>query len=381
MVAEDGGQPAEGRMVNLAPTMRVVVTGGAGFVGANLGISLAERHPEWELVAYDNLYRRGSELNLPRLDQAGITFVKGDVRDLEELSAIEGVDALIECSAEPSVLAGADGETAYTVHTNLMGAYNCLEICRRDGSQLVFLSTSRVYPMRPQSELAYNEGPTRFELSDDQKVEGASPAGISEDFPLDGARSLYGATKLAAELLIEEYAAGFGLRTVIDRCGVITGPWQMGKVDQGVFAFWLFHHHFGLPLSYIGYGGEGKQVRDLLHIDDLVELVDEQLGDPGGWAGFVGNVGGGRDHSLSLLETTEICRELTGNEVPIERVRETRRDDVPIFIADCARLFKRTDWRPRRDPRRTLSDIHDWTTANESSLADTLGLDAAARVS
>ena len=245
-------------MVNLAPTMRVLITGGAGFVGANLGICLAERHSDWELVAYDNLYRRGSELNLPRLDQAGIAFVKGDVRDLEELSAIEEVDALIECSAEPSVLAGADGETGYTVHTNLMGAYNCLEICRRDGSQLVFLSTSRVYPMRPQSELAYDEGPTRFELSDDQEVEGASPAGISEDFPLHGARSLYGATKLAAELLIEEYAAGFGLRTVVDRCGVITGPWQMGKVDQGVFAFWLFHHYFGLPLSYIGYGGDGK---------------------------------------------------------------------------------------------------------------------------
>ena len=367
-------------MVNLAPTMRVLITGGAGFVGANLGISLAERHPEWDLVAYDNLHRRGSELNLPRLDQAGIAFLKGDVRDLEELSAIEGVDALIECSAEPSVLAGADGETAYTVHTNLLGAYNCLELCRRDGAQLVFLSTSRVYPMRPQSELAYDEGPSRFELSDEQEVEGASPAGISEDFPLHGARSLYGATKLAAELLIEEYAEGFGLRTVIDRCGVITGPWQMGKVDQGVFAFWLFHHHFGLPLSYIGYGGEGKQVRDLLHIDDLTDLVDEQLADPEGWAGFVGNVGGGRDNSLSLLETTEICRELTGREVPIERVPETRRDDVPIFIADCARLFERTDWRPNRDPRRTLSDINEWTVANESSLAEALGLDAGARV-
>ena len=138
---------------------------------------------------------------------------------------------------------------------------------------------------------------------------------------------------------------------MIDRCGVITGPWQMGKVDQGVFAFWLFHHHFGLPLSYIGYGGAGKQVRDLLHIDDLVELVDEQLGDPEGWAGFVGNVGGGRDNSLSLLETTEICRELTGNEVPIERVPETRRDDVPIFIADCARLFERDRLAPAAGTR------------------------------
>jgi CDP-paratose 2-epimerase len=360
--------------------MRVLITGGAGFVGANLGTSLALRHPEWELVAYDNLYRRGSELNLPRLEEAGITFVKGDVRSLDELMKVESIDALIECSAEPSVLAGAGGETAYTVHTNLIGAYNCLELARRDDAQLVFVSTSRVYPMAPQNELSYEETPSRFELSDVQQIPGASSAGISEEFPLEGARSLYGATKLAAELLIEEYAEGFGLRTVIDRCGVITGPWQMGKVDQGVFAFWVFHHHFGLPLSYIGYGGEGKQVRDLIHVDDLVDLIDDQLGDPAGWAGFVGNVGGGRENSLSLLETTEICRELTGNEVPIDRVPETRQGDVPVFLADCARLFERTGWRPQRDPRRTLADIHEWTTANESSLADVLGLDAAVRV-
>ena len=360
--------------------MRVLITGGAGFVGANLGTSLAARHPDWELVAYDNLYRRGSELNLPRLEAAGIRFVKGDVRDLDELLGIDRIDALIECSAEPSVLAGADGETAYTVQTNLNGAYNCLELARRDGAQLVFLSTSRVYPIGPQTELRYDQAPTRFELSDDQAIPGASQAGISEDFPLEGARSLYGATKLAAELLIEEYAAGFGLRTVVDRCGVITGPWQMGKVDQGVFAFWVFHHHFGLPLSYIGFGAEGKQVRDLLHVDDLLELVDEQLSDPDGWAGFVGNVGGGHEHSLSLLETTEICRELTGNEVPIERVTETRQGDVPIFLADCTRLFDRTRWRPQRDPRRTLADIHGWTVANEAAISEALGLDAAARV-
>jgi len=367
--------------VNLAPKMRVLITGGAGFVGASLGISLSSRHPEWELVAYDNLHRRGSELNLPRLEEAGVQFVKGDVRDADELMRTKPIDALIECSAEPSALAGTDGETAYTVHTNLTGAYNCLELARRDDAQLVFLSTSRVYPVKAQSELAYDEGASRFELSDSQEIAGASAAGISEEFPLEGARTLYGATKLAAELLIEEYASGFGLRTVVDRCGVITGPWQMGKVDQGVFAFWLFHHHFGLPLSYIGFGGNGKQVRDLLHVDDLIELVDEQLSDPEAWAGFVGNVGGGRDHSLSLLETTAICRELTGNEVPIEVVSETRPGDVPIFLADCARLFARTKWRPSRDPRRTLADIHSWTVANESSLAEALGLDAAGRVS
>ena len=87
---------------------------------------------------------------------------------------------------------------------------------------------------------------------------------------------------------------------MIDRCGVIAGPWQMGRVDQGVFTFWLLHHHFERPLAYLGYEGSGLQVRDLLHIDDLVELIDEQLTDPERWNGFVGNVGGGRECSLSL---------------------------------------------------------------------------------
>src|SRR3954469_17209607 len=359
--------------------MRVLITGGAGFVGGSLAVSLRSRHPDWELVAYDNLHRPGSELNVPRLEAAGVRFVKGDVREPDGLNELDPIDVLIECSAEPSALAGTDGETAYTVHTNLTGAYNCLELARRDGAQLVFLSTSRVYPIQPQRKLAYEEASTRFELSGAQEVPGVSAAGISEDFPLDGARTLYGATKLAAELLICEYAAGFGLRAVVNRCGVIAGPWQMGKVDQGVFAFWVFHHHFGLPLSYIGFGGAGRQVRDLIHVDDLTDLIDEQLSDPDGWAGFVGNVGGGRDHSLSLLETTEICRELTGNEVPIDSVPETRPGDVPIFLADCARLFERTDWRPSRHPRRTPADIHRWTAENESSLTQALGL--AARVS
>ena len=97
---------------------------------------------------------------------------------------------------------------------------------------------------------------------------------------MEGARTLYGATKLAAELLIEEYRAGLGVPAVIDRCGVIAGPWQMGKVDQGVFTHWMLAHHFGNPLTYIGFGGEGKQVRDLLHVEDLVDLVERQLLDP-----------------------------------------------------------------------------------------------------
>jgi CDP-paratose 2-epimerase len=269
-------------------------------------------------------------------------------------------------------MAGVGGGSDYVIHTNLLGAYNCLELARRTGAQLVFLSTSRVYPVAALEALAYREQDTRLELTDDQPLAGASAQGIAESFPLNGARTLYGATKLAAELLIEEYAAGYGLSAVIDRCGVIAGPWQMGKVDQGVFTYWMLAHHFQRPLAYIGFGGTGKQVRDLLHVDDLLELVDEQLGDPARWAGATVNVGGGRACSLSLLETTRLCREITGRVLDVRAAGEDRPGDIPIYISDCTRLYEMTDWRPRRSPTEILADIHAWVLQHEAALASAL---------
>jgi CDP-paratose 2-epimerase len=355
---------------------RVLITGGAGFVGANLAVGLAARHPDWELTALDNLYRRGSELNLPRLEAAGVDFVRADVRDRDALLALPAFDALVECSAEPSALMEPDGDTAYPVETNLLGAYNCLELARRDGAQFVFLSTSRVYPYRALGGVAIRESETRLEIAPAQELPGISPAGVSEDFPLAGPRTLYGATKLAAELLIAEYGARFGVPTVVDRCGVIAGPWQMGRVDQGVFALWALHHHYGIPLSYIGYGGTGKQVRDLIHVEDLCELIELQLADPGAWDGATLNVGGGAECSLSLLETTALCRELSGNEVPIGAQPDTRYGDVPVYISDCGRLHARTDWRPRRDARTVMADIFAWIEGNAETVGPALGIPA-----
>ncbi|MFL5837395.1 MAG: NAD-dependent epimerase/dehydratase family protein [Solirubrobacteraceae bacterium] len=352
--------------------MRLLVTGGAGFVGANLAVALAARHPEWEVTAFDNLSRRGSELNLPRLREAGVRFAHGDVRVLDDLLEPGEVDAVVECSAEPSVMAGVDGSPSYLVETNLLGAYHCLELARRHGAQLVFLSTSRVYPVGALEALRWVEEDTRFAWTDAQELEGASGAGIAEDFPLEGARSLYGTTKLAAELLIAEYRETYGLKAVVDRCGVIAGPWQMGKVDQGVFTYWMLAHVLGRPLRYIGYGGSGKQVRDLLHVEDLVDLIDEQLGAPGAWDGHTFNVGGGRPVSLSLLETTALCRELTGRKVRVEATTETRAGDIRLYLSDCARLFQHTAWRPRRDARAVLEDILTWITENERAVASAL---------
>jgi CDP-paratose 2-epimerase len=353
--------------------MRVLVTGGAGFVGANVCVSLALRHPDWELVAFDNLRRRGSELNLPRLRDAGVRFVHGDVRQREDVAAVGPFDALVEASAEPSVLAGLDGGLDYLVESNLVGAFNCLETCRRVGASFVFLSTSRVYPVAALCGLGYVEAPTRFELAEEQALPGASADGIGEAFPLSGARTFYGSTKLAAELLVTEYVDSFGVAAVVNRCGVIAGPWQLGRVDQGVFAFWMLAHHFGRPLSYIGYGGTGKQVRDVLHVDDLVDLIEEQLQEPERWRGAVYNVGGGRNCSLSLLELTDLCREISGCEVEIAASPETRPGDVPIYVSDCSALFARTTWRPQRTARQILEDISRWAaehgTALEAALA------------
>lgn len=354
---------------------RVLVTGGAGFVGSNLAIALAARG-DLEVLAFDNLHRRGSELNVPRLGDGGVEFVRGDVREPDDLQRLPRIDAIVECSAEPSVMSGATGDTSYVLHTNLTGAYNCLELARRDSAPMLFLSTSRVYPRAALDSIRLQEGATRFVIAEQQELEGVSQTGISERFPIRGARTLYGATKLAAELLIDEYREAFGLLAVVDRCGVIAGPWQMGKVDQGVFTHWMLSHHFGRPLRYIGYGGTGKQVRDLIHIDDLVSLVVEQLSALDRWDGLVVNVGGGAERSLSLLETTEICRELTGNEVEIEPVTETRQGDVPVYISDCSRLFGHTEWRPHHSAEDTLRDIHSWIAHNEDALPEALGFAA-----
>jgi CDP-paratose 2-epimerase len=345
---------------------RILITGGAGFIGANIGLSLKERYPTCEIIAIDNLKRRGSELNLPRLKQGGVSFIHGDVRNREDLlgGALEP-ELIIECSAEPSVLAGYTSPE-YMLNTNLLGTIHCLELARRCQSDFIFLSTSRVYPIALLNQLYTEETASRFVLRDEQPIRGASCQGISEDFPLTGKRSLYGATKLASEQLIAEYADAYNIRTIINRCGTITGPWQMGKIDQGVFVLWVANHYFGKSLSYIGYGGTGKQVRDLLHVADLSYLIDLQIKKLDALNGQTFNVGGGLQCSLSLQETTCLCRELIDREIPIDHTIESRPGDVRIFITDHSKVTSNTGWKPKWGPRETIADIVKWIRNSES---------------
>jgi CDP-paratose 2-epimerase len=348
----------------------ILVAGGAGFVGSNLALRLRERYPGARIVVADSLKRRGSEWNLPRLSAARIEFVHADVRRPDDLAFPHTTfDLVVDCSAEPAVLAAYENGPGYVVDTNLVGTVNLLEVARKHGAAVVFLSTSRVYPIAALEAISFEERETRFAIAAQQALPGVSPDGIAESFPLAGARSLYGTTKLACEMILEEYADMYGLQYVIDRCGVITGPWQMGKVDQGVFALWMGRHHFKRPLSFIGYGGTGKQVRDFVSIGELGDLVLAQVERIGDLPHRVYNVGGGTMSSLSLLELTALCEEITGNRVEITRVAENRPADVRLYVTDNARVTADLGWSPRQTPRETLAQIHAWIRDNERLVA------------
>lgn len=351
---------------------RVLITGGAGFVGSTLGLGLAQRYPEWKITALDNLKRRGSELNLPRLTQGGVQFIHGDVRNVEDLPpSVLQPDLIIECSAEPSVLEGYTSP-GYVLQTNLMATVNCLELARQTQADVIFLSTSRVYPIASLNALQFKVEDTHFHLLDHQDLPGVSAHGVSEEFSLDGARSLYGTTKLASELLITEFADAYGLRTLINRCSILTGPWQMGKVDQGVFAFWVASHYFQRPLQYLGFEGTGRQVRDCLHIQDFLDLIEIQIHRLDELKGQIFNVGGGVANAVSLSQTTQLCQEITGKVVPISLIPETRKGDVPIFITDSRKVISATAWQPQWDVVSTLTDIYNWIDQYKSSLGSIL---------
>lgn len=358
--------------MSIAKYKRVLITGGAGFVGSNLAVMLKKDLPTTEVICLDNLKRRGSELALRRLKAAGVEFVHGDIRNREDLE-VPRIDLLIECAAEPSVLAGINSSPDYLVNTNMVGTLNCLELARKDDADVVFLSTSRVYPMAHINNLQYEEEETRFQLKPGQLLSGSSEHGIAEQFPLDKPRSLYGATKLMSEIIIGEYIDTYQLRAIINRCGVITGPWQMGKVDQGVFVLWVAKHYFKKELSYIGYGGTGKQVRDFIHIHDLYRAIKHQMDNFSEYSGEVYNVGGGLENSVSLQELTKLCQEITGNKIKIQPVIDERPADLISFVTDSRKFKERSGLTWEKGPRETVKDIFNWIKENEDDLRPILG--------
>jgi CDP-paratose 2-epimerase len=346
----------------------LLITGGCGFAGSNLALYFKAAYPTLRVVALDNLKRRGSELSLARLKSAGIEFIHGDIRNKEDFEQVGLVDCIIDAAAEPSVLAGIDSSPDYLINTNLFGTINCLNYAVKHKAKFIFLSTSRVYPFHLLDAANYKEEATRFVFEDEQVLPGVSSNGINTEFPITGARSIYGATKLASELLIQEYIEFLGIKAVINRCGVLTGPWQMGKVDQGVIVLWMARHFWKRELTYNGYGGLGKQVRDILHIDDLFRLIDLQANNIDLVNGKTFNVGGGANCSISLQELTSFCENLTGNQIHIRPAPENRKADVRIYITDNTQITSLTGWQPNYNSAQILEEIYQWIQSNNEQL-------------
>jgi CDP-paratose 2-epimerase len=165
-----------------------------------------------------------------------------------------------------------------------------------------------------------------------------------------------------------EYADAYGIRCLVNRCGLLTGPWQMAKSDQGVIALWVAAHYFKRSLAYIGFDGSGRQVRDFLHVSDFCDLLLLQLTRFDSCHGRLFNVGGGLANSLSLLEATRLCERITGNHLDIRPVPQTRPADVRIYLSDCRRIEEALGWRPQRDAQITLNDIYRWICDHEAQV-------------
>lgn len=328
--------------------MRILITGVCGFVGNTLAVGLREGWPDWEIVGLDNLARAGSERNRASLRARGVKLHHGDVRNPSDLEALPRCDWVIEAAANPSVLAGVDGKTSsrQLVEHNLLGTVNMLELVKRWGSGFLMLSTSRVYSIRELAGLSVEARGDRYVPNESTQVAGFSAQGVGEEFSTEPPLSLYGTCKRASELLVCEYAESLGLTAFVLRCGVLAGAGQFGKIDQGIFSYWIHSYCRRRPLKYLGFDGTGRQVRDCLHARDLLPLVVQQMSKSRPEAPRVLNVSGGLAQSASLRQLSAWCAARFGAQA-IEAEPQNRPFDVPWLVLDSSRARQVWGWEPQ----------------------------------
>ena len=328
--------------------MKVLLTGACGFVGSTLAQALIERVQGIEIVGMDNLSRAGSERNRSALQALHVDLRHGDVRVPSDFEQLPPVEWVIDAAANPSVLAGVDGTTSsrQLIEHNLYGTVNLLEFCKAHKAGFILLSTSRVYSIADLAAIPVEHVDDAFRLETGAPLPpGVSPRGVSERFSTAPPLSLYGVAKASSELLALEYADAFGFTSWINRCGVLGGAGQFGRRDQGIFAFWINAWLRRRPLSYIGFGGTGAQVRDCLHPRDLAPLLARQMTEPAKGRPRTVNLGGGLARALSLRQLSAWCERRFGPH-EVRSHPETRQFDVPWLVMDASLADTTWQWRP-----------------------------------
>jgi CDP-paratose 2-epimerase len=354
--------------------LHVLVTGGCGFIGSHVALHLREAGHKVSVM--DNLVRRGSERNISVLSHHGATFFHGDVRspeDLENLPA--GIELICDTSAQPSVVTGY-ANPLFDLTNNGLGAIHVLEYARRRKIPLIFWSSNRVYGADCLNALPRRETLTRFEYDSDawnhipveQRPAGFHPVhGVSEGFSIDGGqRSIYGLSKLIADAACQEYAQAYDLPIVVNRFGVLSGAGQFGHTDQGWVVWWAIAHWFRLPLTYLGW--QGKQVRDVLFVEDMLALLDLQIKQITRFRGDVYNLGGGAENSISLCEATKAMQEICSRSTSITQSDQARKSDIVVYWTDNRKATHQLGWKPRTNLCAGLKSIFDWIRENEAEL-------------
>ena len=339
--------------------MKVLITGGCGFIGMNTALKfMSQGH---EVYAFDNLSRRGVEHNLAELNKNDHFFlVRGDVRNPSDFEGIPEVDAIIHLAAN-SGIPWSIKSPMYDFQVNALGTLNILEFARKRGKlPVIYASTNKVY-----SE-AINEIPAKEEATRYKWINSPDCEGIPENYPVDSfgryPHSPYGCSKLAGDLYCQEYYHIYGVPTVVNRMSCIAGPWQQGCEDQGWLAWFVFVKMFNSVLTIYG---NGKQVRDVLNVDELASLYLQQLSDIDTYKGNVYNIGGGPKNTYSWLEAMTHLVELDGRHFKIV-YKERRLADHVIYVSSLKKIEKY--WTPVISPKETIDDIWNWAVAHRKAV-------------
>ena len=337
--------------------MKILITGGCGFVGSNIAIYLKKKYKNAQISSVDNLIRKGSKLNRNRLNRFKIKNYNLNIEQYSKLKNLPKFNLVIDCCAEPAIEASKK-EPNRVFHTNLIGTFNVLKKCIKDKANIIFLSSSRVYSIDNLNNLIKSK-----KLLKPLKIKKI----INEKFSTNSASSLYGFTKFASEKLIKEFFYKTKSKYIINRFGVIAGPWQFGKQDQGFVPLWVAGHLFKKKLSYIGYGGNGYQVRDLLHIDDVCKIIYLQIKKLNKINNETFNIGGGPRNSISLKNLTKKCEILTKNKIEIKKISQTSDFDIPYYVTDNKKIQRFYGWLPSKNINKILSDIYFWLQNNKET--------------
>ncbi len=334
--------------------MKVFITGGAGFIGCNCAEHfIGQGH---EVVVYDNLSRPGAEANINWLrDQYADSwpFIFGDIRDYDRLAgAIQGADVVLHLASQVAVTTSV-AEPREDFEINALGTFNVLEAVRQHcpKAAVLYASTNKVYGGMEGVGVA--EDANRYHYTD-------FVHGIPENFPLDF-HSPYGCSKGAGDQYTIDYARIYGLRTVSLRQSCIYGRRQFGVEDQGWVAHFVIAACQGRPITIYG---DGKQVRDILHISDLIRAYDLIIQKIDEVKGQAINLGGGPDNTITIWSEFEpLLTTLLGQPVAVTW-DSWRPGDQRVFVANIQRAWERLGWKPKIGPVQGIQDLYEWVSAN-----------------